>query len=96
MEGKEAKSIQVYIAGRSYPLKVNEEDASAIMKIAEEVNDKIQYFQRTYSNRDKQDCLSMALLTYAVDLYKARLNNAEGQLSDRLGKLDELLTSLLH
>ena len=96
MEGKETKSIQVYIAGRSYPLKVNEEDAAAIMKIAEDVNDKIQYFQRTHSNRDKQDCLSMALLTYAVDLYKARLTNTEGQMTDRLGKLDELLTTLLH
>ncbi|MCP3932513.1 MAG: cell division protein ZapA [Bacteroidetes bacterium] len=92
MEKQSTKSITVLIAGRPYPLKINAEDEATIRKIVKEVNEKVNRFQRTYSKKDKQDCLSMVLLTYAVDLNKATLNeNTNSSLSEKLTQLDELL-----
>jgi cell division protein ZapA len=90
-----AKSINVMIAGRSYPLKIRESDETAIKEIAEEVNEKIKKFQLTYKNKDKQDCLSMALLTYAVDLYKLTKSNPDDHNLKKINELDRLLESAL-
>lgn len=102
METNELVNITVVIAERSYPLKVKEEDVNKIRGIVEEINDKVNTFQKTYSRKDKQDCLSMALLTYAVDLHKTHpandSNNQEESyvdLNKKVDQLDELLDFLL-
>ncbi len=101
MDGQDTKSITVLIAGRPYPLKIKAEDEPVIRKIVKEVNEKINRFQLAYTNKDKQDCLSMTVLTYAVDLHKATLQqsvqveNPEIALSDKLSQLDALLDKLL-
>jgi len=102
METNELVNITVVIAERSYPLKVKEEDVNKIRGIVKEINDKVNTFQKTYSRKDKQDYLSMALLTYAVDLHKTHLtpdsSNQEESYSDlnkKVDQLDELLDFLL-
>ena len=95
MDEKENISINVHISGRSYPLKVKETDAEVIKRIAEQVNEKITFFQRTYANRDKQDCLSMALLTYAVDYHRLKEQNNDSKISEKVGQLDKLLEDLI-
>lgn len=90
-------NINVMIAGRSYPLRLKAEDETAIRAVVEEVNQKIKEFQYTYKNRDKQDCLSMALLTYAVDSHKKSFTDPETE-SEVLGKIksiDAYLDSIL-
>jgi cell division protein ZapA (FtsZ GTPase activity inhibitor) len=96
MSEEEYKSISIMIAGRAYPLKVKMEDEEAIRQVVNELNEKIKHFQITYSNRDKQDCLSMALLTYAVDFHKAVKNTDEKRFNERLDKLDQLLDAILN
>lgn len=93
MEGQEeTKNITVVVAGRPYPLKIRVEDEASLRKIVKEVNEKINRFQLTYTHKDKQDCLSMALLTYAVDLHKTQLATAqEAHLSAKLTHLEALL-----
>jgi cell division protein ZapA (FtsZ GTPase activity inhibitor) len=101
MDGQETKNITVLIAGRPYPLKIKAGDEPAIRKIVKEVNEKVNRFQLTYTNKDKQDCLSMTALTYAVDLQKTTgvaLETTQDQdpmLEKRLSELDALLDSLL-
>lgn len=90
-------NINVMIAGRSYPLRLKPEDEANIRAIVEEINQKIKEFQYTYKNRDKQDCLSMALLTYAVDSHKKSLADPETE-SEVYGKIkgiDAYLDSIL-
>ena len=97
-EQSDLVNITVQIAGRPYPLKVKANDEDAIRVIVHEINEKINRFQLTYSTKDKQDCLSMALLTYAVDLHKAGKNQdaiERSQLSDKVDQLDQLLDHLL-
>ena len=92
MDGQETKNITVVIASRPYPLKVKDEDEAAIRKIIKEINDKVNRFQLTYTNKDKQDCLAMAVLTYAVDLYKSQQHTVEdGVLTSKLAKVGKLL-----
>lgn len=98
MDEQENKHITVLIGGRPYPLKIKAGDEPIIRKIVKEVNDKINRFQLTYTNKDKQDCLSMAVLTYAVDLYKAEqsvTDTVNPTVSSRLSELDQLLDQLL-
>ena len=70
-------SLTVTLGGRPYPLRVVPEDEEPIRRIAKELNDKLTDFQETYPGRDKQDCLAMLLLIYAVDLYKVKDGGAE-------------------
>lgn len=100
MEEKDTTNITVLIAGRPYPLKIKVGDEAAIRKIVKEVNEKVSRFQLNYNKKDKQDCLSMALLTYAVDLHKAQQGDPSDQdnhpgLSDKVQQLDVLLDHLL-
>ena len=100
MEGNDTINITVLIAGRTYPLKIQTSDETAIRSIVKELNEKINRFQLTYSKKDKQDCLSMALLTYAVDLHKTKQNKTstaepDTELSNKINQLDELLDHLL-
>jgi cell division protein ZapA (FtsZ GTPase activity inhibitor) len=90
--------ITVIIAGRPYPLRIKAADEPAVRKIVKEVNDKITTFQSAYPGRDKQDGLSMTLLTYAFDLYKIRQDKPEANepgLNTHLDRIDELLEKLL-
>jgi len=95
MEGQDTINITVLIAGRTYPLKIKIGDEPAIRKIVKDINEKVNRFQLSYSKKDKQDCLSMALLTYAVDLHKIRQSTDEENLSASMHQLEELLDHLL-
>lgn len=96
MEGQDTINITVLIAGRTYPLKIKIGDEPAIRKIVKDINEKVNRFQLSYSKKDKQDCLSMALLTYAVDLHKTRQSTDEENLSASMNQLEELLDHLLN
>lgn len=62
----ELKKLTIVIAGRSFPVKVNKEEALILPKIEKELNDEIRKMQMAYSDKDLQDCLSMVLLTKAI------------------------------
>lgn len=89
------KSIQVIIGGRSYPIKVTDEEEEMVLKVVMEINEKIKKFQMTYQQRDKQDCLSMALLTYAVEYYKVKENGVPADVISRLAALDTTLSEMI-
>ena len=97
MEDRDSKQLTVTIAGRPYPLKINANDEAAIRKIVKEVNEKVNKFQLTYPNREKQDCLALTLLTYAVDLSKASSppDATSSELSDQLSRISALLDDAL-
>lgn len=102
---KDMVSITVLIAGRPYPLRIKTTEEPSIRKIVKEINNQINSFQLKYTTKDKQDCLSMVALTYAVDLAKARSNNGNtpptttsadhSAIFDQLSALDSLLDHAL-
>ena len=94
-------NITVIIAGRPYPLRVKEGDEPIIRRIVKEVNDKIALYQTSYPRKDRQDWLTMALLTFAVDLHKTQQVAAvatditDPSLADRLSLIDAVLANAL-
>lgn len=100
MEEKDSLQLTVTIAGRPYPLKIKANDEPVIRRIVKEVNEKVNKFQLTYPNREKQDCLAMALLAYAVDLHKASSSPSSSappsaELSEKLTHLEAILDEAL-
>ena len=75
MEKNEMSTINITIAGRTFPVKVTEEEIAIVQEIESEINEKINNFQKLYSSRDKLDHVIMTLLTYIYDLK----NNHQGQ-----------------
>ena len=82
------KSIEVSIAGRPYPVKVTSEEEQMVLEIAKEINQKVSEFQRTFRGKDKQDYLSMALLTYALEGSKSKVDKSG--MDDIRQKLDSI------
>jgi cell division protein ZapA (FtsZ GTPase activity inhibitor) len=93
MEELDSKQITVTIAGRPYPLKIKANDEPVIRRIVKEVNEKVNKFQLAYPTREKQDCLALTLLAYAVDLHKAssQPDSASPELSEKLSRIQALL-----
>jgi len=94
MDG-EMKSITVLIASRPYPLRIKVEDEKRIKDIVKDINDKISKFQLTYAQKDKQDCLAMALLTYAVDLQKQREQSEDSLIMRHLEQIEALVDAAI-
>lgn len=89
------KSITVLIASRPYPLRIKEEDEKRIKDIVKDINDKISNFQLTYAQKDKQDCLAMALLTYAVDLQKQKEQTEDSLLMRHLEQIEAIVDAAI-
>ena len=80
MSQEHLKSVNVSIAGRTYPLKVQDGEEVEILSIAREINEKVHSYQLTFERNDRQDSLAMTLLN---------------ELNDQLIKIDDLLNGLL-
>ncbi len=93
MSEQEERNIDLMIAGRSYSLRIKRKDELNIRKIADEINEKVKNLSLTYTRKDKQDCLCIALLTYAVENYK--LKNQRSQDDPEQEARIEALTSLV-
>lgn len=89
---EELEKINVIISGRSFPLKVATDEVEQIQNTVAEINRKVQEFQNTYKSQDLRECLSMVLLTYAVDLNKLQSGHqSDDGSSPELTRIDQLL-----
>ncbi len=86
------KSIKITIAGRPYPLKVTEEEEEHVLRVVEEINEKLNELKSMYRSQEQQDYLAMTLLTYALERDKATLD--DNLLSDVGSKADDILAML--
>lgn len=100
MDTKEMVNTNVVIAGRNYSLKIQPSDEPLIKEIVKEVNEKVQNFTTTYTKKDRQDCLAMVALSYAVDLNKAKSESSldvttEAELANKIHNINGILDELL-
>ena len=58
-------SLKVVVAGRTYPLSVNENEQDKLLKAAEDINKAIKLLQDNYAVKDMQDLLAMTALQLA-------------------------------
>ncbi|MCO6460194.1 MAG: cell division protein ZapA [Saprospiraceae bacterium] len=95
MAAEDKKQISVIVAGRGYPLKVMDGEEDVIMSIADEVNKRIREYQEAYPNREKQDWLAMAILSYAIEKYQSEKSMTDAKLMQRLNEVEDYLDKLL-
>lgn len=78
-------SIKIVIAGRNYPLTINEGEEEKIRKAVEDINTNVQKLQETYAVKDMQDLLAMTSLQLAT-----RVNTTPSDGKERVLKADVL------
>lgn len=98
MADSAGRSITVLIAERPYQLKIHGPDEASFLAVVRMVNEKVREYQDEYPNRDKQDCLAMAALFFAVLARKEQLippaSDEDPEVSEKLQQLDDLLDEL--
>lgn len=87
-------SIKVVIAGRTYPLSVNENEQDRVLKAAEDINNSIKLLQKNYAVRDMQDLLAMTALQLASKSEKGGSSAPAPDFSGIERSLSELIAEL--
>lgn len=77
----EKKSLKVVVAGRSYPLSLNEGEEERVLRAADSINQAIQVLKENYAVKDMQDLLAMAALQMATKSAKDAPPAAEADYS---------------
>jgi cell division protein ZapA len=86
----EKLKINIVIAGRTYPLSVNNtKEEEGMRKAANAINKLIAIYEQNYAVSDKQDVLAMCALQFAS---KAEISSIENKTTDKevIQKLNEL------
>ena len=86
------KKINVVIAGRSFPVKVTEEEEKSVRNIEKDINSQVREFQQKYTDKDKLDLVIMVLLTKAFELDK--IQSLEDDISQAHAQIDTLESTL--
>jgi len=87
-------SVQITIAGRSYPINVKPGEEKALSRIAAEIESHMQFLRDNYAIKDNQDILAMTLLEYANRL-ETNKQEAGAEISvQMLSEVDALLDTL--
>ena len=85
-------SLKVNIAGRSYPLTINESEKQGVLSAVERINLAIEHLKKNYAVKDPQDLIAMTALQLIIkkDSNQKSSNNAVQD----LGPIDQALQSL--
>ncbi len=86
-------NLEIRIAGKAFPVKVNSDERLLVQNLEREVNDKIKEYQMTYADLNQKDCISMALMSYA---FLSKKNSSVKALSSKLSSLEEMLDKALN
>jgi cell division protein ZapA len=86
-------SINVWLAGRSYRIRIKPEEESAVRKSVKLADERIAEMRKHYAGKDDQDFIAMCLLTYAADSAIESFNNPllQEELRKMSTKIDEAL-----
>lgn len=89
-------SIKVVVAGRNYPLTVEESEKDLVEKAAAEINTKIQFLKENYAVKDAQDLLAMSALQIAVKRQNASGTSTNSSANETAiqNELNDLLNDL--
>ena len=83
-------SLKIVVAGRTYPLTVNEGEDVKIIKAADDINRAIKLLQENYAVKDMQDLLAMTALQLATKPQSSQMSSTNDT-SDLENSLEKLL-----
>lgn len=85
-------SIRIELAGRAYPVTVQEEETDDVLKAVEWINTSMERLKAAYPLTDTQDLLAMAALEVTVKALQEVRNDPETRAMQ--AELDKLLRDL--
>lgn len=89
-------SINVWLSGRSYRIRIKPEEEEAVRKAVKVADEKVMEMRTQYAGKDDQDFLAMALLTYATDNVTEPLQRPllKSELQAMTEKIDKALSRI--
>ncbi|MCG1036590.1 cell division protein ZapA [Polaribacter sargassicola] len=90
--------INIVIAGRTYPLIVNNtKEEEGMRKAATAINKLISIYEQNYAVSDKQDVLAMCALQFAskVEISALEKDSTDREVVDKIKELTNLVNSQL-
>ena len=94
----EKLKINIVIAGRTYPLSVNNtKEEEGMRKAASAINKLITMYEQNYAVSDKQDVLAMSALQFAskLEILSLDKNDTKKEEIEKLNELTNLVSSHL-
>jgi cell division protein ZapA len=88
--------ITVFIADRSYRLRIHPKDEEVLRKTIKTINEKIVEFRSQFAGKDMQDYVAMVLMWFATEQntgVKQQLN--DDHMGDQLDSIERLLEKQL-
>lgn len=86
-------SLKIVVAGRTYPLTVNEGEQAKVLKAADDINKSIKLLQDNYAVKDMQDLLAMTALQLATKSTSG-VQKSQEDYSEVEGSLERLLNKI--
>ena len=90
-------SIKVSIAGRIYPLTVQQSEEEGIRKAVKAIDEMVKDYEQNYAVKDKQDLLAMVALQYATKVMEVTDNAdlIDKGYTTKLKVLNDLISEVL-
>ena len=85
-------SLKVNIAGRSYPLTINENEKEGVLAAVENINSAIEHLKKNYAVKDPQDLIAMTALQLIIK--KDSNQNLSNNTAQDLGPIDQARQAL--
>lgn len=85
--------VTVWLAGRSYRLRIKPEEEEAVRKAVKIADEKVKEMRSHYGGKDDQDFMAMCLLSYAADSAIDVFNNPllQQELNTISARIDKVL-----
>lgn len=87
--------INVKIGERIYPLRIDRADEERIRLAVKLINEKVTSYKQRYSDKDDQDCLSMALLQFVIKLLELESKADDTPVVSAVQDLNDRLEQIL-
>lgn len=93
MADEEMIPINVWLAGRSYRIRIVPDEEEAVRKSIKQADAKITELRSIYAGKDDQDFIAMCLLSYAADGAVSSFNHPllQQEISQMASKIDNAL-----
>jgi len=88
-------SININIADRMYPLRIDRKEEESIRRAAKIINDKVVQYKQRYASKDIQDCLSMATLQFVIQKFDSEKQNEYSPVVEELERLNDFLAEYI-
>ncbi len=86
------QNIKIMIAGRTYPVRAEDDEVDAIKEIEKKINRKINEYARIYETENKTDIITLILLNCSLENYNIKKH--KGKDSDILNLISEIESSI--